>query len=246
MTASFDFVIEVTVDGKKFPTISSGFDSLADELELGRRNITALLKRELKIFLDAVAKELATIHGGSYPSGTTNTSMSKRSGLMVKSLERGAFVKGRGVDDVSGGITVDRRYAIHETGGIIRPKRSKYLTIPLSAATDSNGNPLRMSARQWDNTFLAVSKAGNLIIFRKTGNTIKPLYLLVGPKLKADSKVIGAKRHRPITQIEFKKGGRGRGKGPARLGVEKLIQKRITRLEKNIVTSILAEIDKHG
>jgi hypothetical protein len=34
------------------------------------------------------------------------------------------------------------------------------------------------SARDWPNTFVAKTKAGNLVIFQKRGATIVPLYVL--------------------------------------------------------------------
>jgi hypothetical protein len=38
--------------------------------------------------------------------------------------------------------------------------------------------PYRRSARDWDNTFVARSKKGNLIIFQRRGVQITPLYVL--------------------------------------------------------------------
>lgn len=63
---------------------------------------------------------------------------------------------------------------VHERGATIRPRRSKYLTIPLPAALTSAGVPKQASARDWPNTF--VRKA---IIFQKlAGGQIQPLYVL--------------------------------------------------------------------
>jgi hypothetical protein len=67
---------------------------------------------------------------------------------------------------------------IHETGGTIRAKNGKYLTIPLPAALNSDGTPKKRSAREWDRTFVRESKAGNLLIFQKRGSGIVPLYVL--------------------------------------------------------------------
>jgi hypothetical protein len=61
---------------------------------------------------------------------------------------------------------------------VIRPKRAKYLTIPLPAALNANGTPKKSSARAWENTFVIRSKAGNLLIVQKNGTQITPLYVL--------------------------------------------------------------------
>ncbi len=45
-------------------------------------------------------------------------------------------------------------------------------------ALNANGTPIKLSAREWTNTFVAKSKAGNLIIFQKRGRQIAPLYVL--------------------------------------------------------------------
>ena len=46
------------------------------------------------------------------------------------------------------------------------------------AALDSTGQPLQSSPRDWPNTFVAQSKAGNLLIFQRRGTSIVPLYVL--------------------------------------------------------------------
>lgn len=62
---------------------------------------------------------------------------------------------------------------------VIRPKNATYLTIPLDAAKTPAG-VARGRARDYDNTFVARSRGGKLIIFQRTGNgTITPLFLLV-------------------------------------------------------------------
>ena len=66
---------------------------------------------------------------------------------------------------------------IHETGGVITQKRVKWLTIPLQAALTPAGVP-RGKARDFENTFFAWSKAGNLILFQRSGNDVIPLFVL--------------------------------------------------------------------
>ena len=78
--------------------------------------------------------------------------------------------------------------AVHEHGATIRPRRAKYLAIPLPAALSSRGTLLRRP-RKWKNTFVAKSRKGNLIIFQKRGKTIIPLFvpstnLVVAPRVR--------------------------------------------------------------
>ncbi len=67
---------------------------------------------------------------------------------------------------------------IHEHGGTVRPKRAKYLAIPLAAAKTKGGD-VRGGPRAFTNTFFAKSKAGNLILFQNQGKGKKPLPLFV-------------------------------------------------------------------
>lgn len=65
----------------------------------------------------------------------------------------------------------------HEFGATIRPKTAKFLTIPLPAAKTAAGAG-RGRARDFPNTFVRRSKAGNLILFQKIGKRIIPLFVL--------------------------------------------------------------------
>ena len=77
--------------------------------------------------------------------------------------------------------------AIHERHSkeerTIRAKNGRYLTIPISkqyggGAVTTTG-VVRKPARQWEDTFVAMSKKGNLIIFQNKGNNkIVPLFVL--------------------------------------------------------------------
>jgi phage gpG-like protein len=84
---------------------------------------------------------------------------------------------------------------IHETGGTITPKRVNWLTIPLRAALTPAGMP-RGRARDFENTFFAYSKAGNLILFQLKGKKAVALFLL------KKSVTIPARRYMSITAEE--------------------------------------------
>ena len=87
-------------------------------------------------------------------------------------------VDGKTFDEITGQIGGSMNAAVQEFGTTITSKTAKYLTVPLPAALDSKGVPRKKNAREWDNTFVAQSKAGNLIIFQREGAKIVPLYVL--------------------------------------------------------------------
>ena len=103
--------------------------------------------------------------------GTTSTRLRVRTGkLRASCIPIKTEIK---EGSVEGGIsfgTVYGRVHIGPKGQVttITPKKGKYLTIPLPAAMTGAG-VARGSARQgpWGETFVAKSKAGNLIIFGK-------------------------------------------------------------------------------
>ena len=97
------------------------------------------------------------------------SSLSKRSGNLVNAILGSVTVNGTTFDDIPGSVGAPGiPYArIQELGGTISAKNGKFLCIPLPAALDSNGLPLKSSPRDWPNTFCAKSKAGNLLIFQQ-------------------------------------------------------------------------------
>lgn len=104
--------------------------------------------------------------------GTNNHQLGVRSGKLRSATrpKRGA-VHGT---KVMGGVTIGTNYAAPHFGPagkktVIKPKSGRYLTIPLPAALTASG-VVRGRARDegvWGKTFVAKSKAGNLIIFGK-------------------------------------------------------------------------------
>jgi phage gpG-like protein len=164
---------------KRFGDAAAGLKAFSDELKKDWDGSAKVLSRELKEFLDQVAQALSSRHGGGWPGGTSADTLSKRSGALIDSILRSVTVTGQTFDAIRGTIGSDVPYAaIQEFGGTIVPKNSKYLCIPLPAALDSSGLPLQSSPRDWPNTFVARSKAGNLLIFQRRGTSIIPLYVL--------------------------------------------------------------------
>lgn len=102
-----------------------------------------------------------------------------RTGYLRHSMSAKIF-DGVGIDGISALIGSGVRYGervkyadILEEGGIIRPKKAKYLAIPIGEAKTKSG-VARGRPRDFANTFIRKG-----IIFQKYGkNSIRPLFLL--------------------------------------------------------------------
>lgn len=71
---------------------------------------------------------------------------------------------------------------IHETGGIIRPINAKYLAIPVGEARTPAGvarfKPRDIEGAGYEKSFIRRTRAGNLMIFGKSGLNLVPLFVL--------------------------------------------------------------------
>jgi hypothetical protein len=129
-----------------------------------------------------------------FTGGTTPTRLKVRSGRLRASVKSIKAAEKEG--QITGGASIGTKYARVHVGPkgqktTIKPKRGKYLTIPLPAAQTRAGvtrGPARSTV--WANTFVAKTKAGNLIIFGKktvakgakagqAKGAIVPLFLLL-------------------------------------------------------------------
>ena len=113
-----------------------------------------------------------------------------RTGALRRSIR--ATEPTRGSGGISGSVgpaddTVARYAAIHEFGGTIRPKKGKYLAIPLPAARTVSGAIMgKYNVSDLGTLDLTVirSKAGNLLLVKKTKgrgkgkSQIVPLFVL--------------------------------------------------------------------
>ena len=174
------FTVEFEFRNQRFADAATGLRAFYDLVERDWDGSARALNHELRSFLNQVVEAIVSRNSSAWPGGTTATSLSKRSGDLVAAIEGSVKVTGTTFETVQGSIGAPGIvYArIHETGGIIRAKNVKFLTIPLKAALNANGTPIMESARDWPNTFCAKSRAGNLIIFQKRGAQIVPLYVL--------------------------------------------------------------------
>ena len=174
------FELEFSFRNQTFNDAAKGLKVFSDLLVKEWDGSAQVLSRELKAFLTEVVEAIAGRNSGGWPGGTTDSSLSKRSGALVTAIVDSVKVEGSTFDTLRGQIGAPGvPYAkIQETGGTITAKNGKYLCIPLPAALDGSGQPIRSSPRDWPNTFCAKSKAGNLLIFQKRGTSIVPLYVL--------------------------------------------------------------------
>ena len=105
--------------------------------------------------------------------------LNARTGMLKKSIQRSGAKKVTVMgDNIVGTVGTNMEYSvIHEYGGTIRPKHSKYLAIPLDAALTAKG-VARGRPRDFKDTFFAVSKKGNLIMFGKSMGKVVPLFAM--------------------------------------------------------------------
>lgn len=113
-------------------------------------------------------------------SGHSATSLGVRTGDLRRSFKKA--VSGDNINDLTMFVFTTSKYAqIHETGGTIYPKNTKYLAIPLTAAMTSSGVSRYKSPRDIALVYGGRSKAGNIIL-RTPGMKGKagiPMFVLV-------------------------------------------------------------------
>lgn len=175
---AFDLQLEVA--GKRYRDAERGLDALSRRLGVAFTDLTPIAQREMQDILDTVREALRQRHGSRWragqrlPTGDRLGRLARRRG----SVDQIRAVVTRSRDEVLGKLDVPFPLSVHERGAIVRARRAKYLTIPLPEALDSRGVPLKRRARDWQNTFVARSRNGNLLIFQRRGREIVPLYLL--------------------------------------------------------------------
>lgn len=192
-----DFAITVFVGTKEFSIFEQAAEHVLRQIEEAPERAAKRVSREIMHGLQRVAAKMREMHSSPWGGGVVNTSdrLQKRSGRGLQSILDSLRVSGSTLQTLQGSISTGDM-TIHETGGVINAKGSRYLTIPLPAALDSRGVPLLPSARDWPNTFVQRSRKGNLIIFQKRGREIVPLYVLkttvrIKPRLRMEQAVMG-------------------------------------------------------
>lgn len=174
--------------GKRFRRAELGLEAFSQSLGVPLRRMGPHARKELKDILDTVALAMDMRHSIPWsktaPVGVKGKRAGKlyrRSGKLMRGLKRSVRVRGtvQTLEGEIGGFPVKSWAGVHEYGATIKTKRAKYLTVPLPAALTSKGVPKKKGARDWQNTFVAKSKRGNLIIFQRRGKKkLIPLYVL--------------------------------------------------------------------
>lgn len=175
-------VLEVHVGTRVYDTFDKAFSDIQKRIEASIDGASQQLSIEMARTLQRVADEMVRQHSLPWNGQVVNPRdrLQRRSGGGLQSIRDSIKIANAArIKEVMGSISTGNM-GIHETGGRIRARRAQYLTIPLPAALDPRGVPLRKRARDWDNTFVARSRKGNLLIFRKEPglNRVVPLYLL--------------------------------------------------------------------
>ena len=182
-------MIPVDIDlqwrGRRYEDVQRGLAAVRDDLDADTANLRPLVAGILRQYMEGVIKSVRARASTPWPGGTsepgaTPGTLSKRSGGLLRTLStRRVTVADSGSGPIEVSFKLSGKAAVHERGATITPRNARYLTIPLPAALDSRGVPLRSSAREWSDTFIRRSRRGNLLIFRKDGGGgITPLYVL--------------------------------------------------------------------
>lgn len=129
---------------------------------------------------------------GYYPGLTSGRKLRNRSGALRSSVKAsvvgGSTLGSVGVQFTAGSAAAG--YAtIQEYGGVVRPKKRKYLRVPLPAAMTSSGvvragvKPIR-SGSGWrtadGNPTFVRAKNGRAVVYQKKGSAVEPLFVLKG------------------------------------------------------------------
>lgn len=184
-----DVRLELEWKGQRYESVTKGLAAVGAFTDEHMAKFIPIARKTLRDYMTGVVLSVKQRTETPWPQGTSPAgafpgTLSKRSGTLTRELNprrigvtRAGSVKA--VDEISVSFTLTGIAAVHERGAVITPKRARYLTVPLPAALDKRGVALFPRARDWQNTFVKRSKAGNLLIFQKRGkDQIVPLYVL--------------------------------------------------------------------
>lgn len=172
----------VVVGSQSFEMSADWPGYIGQQLNAGIDASATGVQRAARTHLTNVSKYVEHFHGSKPWNGrlkNDSNRLQRRSGGTIERFKASQRVSatGNGLDKVDAQMNVGV-FGIHLTGGVVSARRSRYLTIPLPAACDRRGVPLKRRARDWPNTFVITSKSGNPLIVHKVGGRIVPLYVL--------------------------------------------------------------------
>lgn len=171
-------------------------------LEIKQNKLVSLVTQAIRTNSMRIYSRLVSKH---LRGQTTPTTVRRRSGSLSRSV--GALIPHIEGSKITGGIRVGTRYAGVHIGPrgstvTITPKKAKYLAIPLQVAQTAAG-VARGGPRSgiWGKTFIAKSKAGNLIIFGRSDGTKKGTGTSPIPLFVLKSKVVIPRRVDPDVDL---------------------------------------------
>ncbi|MEQ8967327.1 MAG: hypothetical protein RID91_16055 [Azospirillaceae bacterium] len=168
--------VSVRVDGRRVRDLSRLGEAAAGDV---KGILDDAILRGARRFRDLLAAEMTRRHSRPWPQGTTDRTLSRRSGALLRDIDANLAVIERG-DGADIAWAPSTPYgAIQELGGAVVPRAGKYLAVPLRDALTPRGEKVYRSPRDAENTFVRRSRRGNLIIFqRRPGGDVVPLYVL--------------------------------------------------------------------
>ncbi len=176
--------ITVVINGRQFANIDKGLKAFERGFRSAINRSSQPIGKELKVALRRVVETMRKKHSTRFtkdrqPVTGLSGRLLTRTGRGLAGIAKSVKIKGGAGDftEITGQVGAPFPMSVHERGATIRPKRAKFLAIPLPAAVDSRG-VLVMRPRQWPDTFVQKSKRGNLLIFQQRGDGIVPLFLL--------------------------------------------------------------------
>ncbi len=165
---------------KTYQTLQGALDASAADVAKPFRQLGKLVRDEMMHTLELTAAQVIRDFrkGTKYNWGGPN--LYTRKGRAVSSIRKSPTVSTVGRRTYEGRIGGVHYLRVHEFGGMVTAKKGKYVAIPLPAAKDSRGAPLRESPSQWPNTFVKRARRGpaSFVMFQKRGPVAVPLYLL--------------------------------------------------------------------
>lgn len=156
---------------------------IKNEKEISRMIGTNVRKATEEAMMYAMRRSVIRLADYIAEEKLSGKKLNVRTGNLRRSFQENKARKvQRRADGVIGTVGTNVKYAkIQEYGGTIRPKKKKWLTVPIGEALTPSGAP-RGSARDFKGTFFAWSRKGNLILFGQSpvggGKKIVPLFVL--------------------------------------------------------------------
>lgn len=170
---------------------------MAVTLDEWRRGIGKLAKSALPRAVRPVIAEAALRFEAEAKQNQGRAGLHRRTGsLFNRTSGRARF--GLDAFDAEVELRVDVPYAaVHEYGATIRPKRARYLTIPL-AANKTAGGDVRMAPRMIRNAFFVRSRRGNLLMMDPQRG---PMFVLVNQVKVPARPYVGPARKTTTTHL---------------------------------------------